>query len=362
MNKEIQESLEQQSDETQEAEVAEVAKRAPLKFSAEMIARDKRKVDIVEVNLKDATARVVESSEAPKLTEEVLEEKGAPLQVGKAVFDGADIAVDMWHGVPLVLEIGRSRILDIYKERDTHDITVFTEREVAVKRYLLAGMIPETFSFEGKPAGLPAIEECSDILLSALWDAYMDLHFPIEDDIYQVQVMRGVPFDVNQMLGKTFEMYPVGGKVNTDGMPDDEVEAFVERSDAQRAVLVASMILDPKLSLADEERKMLILLKNFLKGLCSAFSKLIDRVTFLLGVGRHYSDFYDNSLTEPGKIAIIEVSAIAEKYGQRPSDLIKGDPFDLQLDLIHARTHWKHDHEQRERNKQKKSSRGWGGR
>ena len=251
MNKEIQESLEQQSDETQEAEVAEVAKRAPLKFSAEMIKRDKRKVDIVEVNLKDATARVVEKSEAPKLTEAVLEEKGAPIQVGKAVFDGADIDVDMWHGVPLVLEIGRSRILDIYKERDTHDITVFTEREVAVKRYLLAGMIPETFSFEGQPAGLPPIEECTDILLNALWDAYIDLHFPIEDDIYQVQVMRGVPFDVNQMLGKTFEMYPVGGKVNTDGMPDDEVEAFVERSDAQRAVLVASMILDPKLSLAD---------------------------------------------------------------------------------------------------------------
>ena len=29
---------------------------------------------------------------------------------------------------------------------------------------------------------------------------------------------------------------------------------------------------------------------------------------------------------------------MAEKYGQRPSTLIKGDPFDLQLDLI-DRTH-----------------------
>ena len=252
MNKEIQESLEQQSDETQEAEVAEVAKRAPLKFSAEMIKRDKRKVDIVEVNLKDATTRVVESSEAPKLTEAVLEEKGAPIQVGKAVFDGADIAVDMWHGVSLVLDIERKRVLDVYKDRDTQDFATFTERETAVKRLLLAHMIPDTFSFEGQPAGLPPIEECTDILLSALWDAYIDLHFPIDDDIYQVQVMRGIPFDVNQMLGKTFEMYPVGGKVNTDGMPDDEVEAFVERSDAQRAVLVASMILDPKLSFASD--------------------------------------------------------------------------------------------------------------
>ena len=65
------------------------------------------------------------------------------------------------------------------------------------------------------------------------------------------------------------------------------------------------------------------------------------------------SDFFDNSLTESGRNAIIEVSAVAEKYGQRPSTLIKGNPFDLQLDLMIARTHWQYQAEEREKDKAK---------
>ena len=70
-------------------------------------------------------------------------------------------------------------------------------------------------------------------------------------------------------------------------------------------------------------------------------------------VRRHCPDFYDNSQTESGRNAIIEVSAVAEKYGQRPSTLMKGDPFDLQLDLITARTHWQYQAEEREKSKAK---------
>ena len=51
-----------------------------LKFSAEVIERDNRQVDIVEINFKDATAQVVQDSDAPKLTKKVLKEKGAPIQ------------------------------------------------------------------------------------------------------------------------------------------------------------------------------------------------------------------------------------------------------------------------------------------
>ena len=61
----------------------------------------------------------------------------------------------------------------------------------------------------------------------------------------------------------------------------------------------------------------------------------------------------DNSQTESGRNAIIEVSAVAEKYGQRPSTLMKGDPFDLQLDLMTARTHWQYQAEEREKSKAK---------
>ena len=232
-------------------EEGEVVK-TPLKFSAEVIERDNRQVDIVEINFKDATAQVVQASDAPKLTKKVLKEKGAPIQTGKTTFDGAEMEVDMYHGVGLTLELLRQQVFDAYKDRNLEDLTTFVERDLEVKRLLLSGMIPETFSYQGNPADLPPIEDITDILLNALWDAYVDLHFPLKDDIYQIKVVRGIPLDVNQVLQNTFEMYPVGGKVDTAGMPDDEMEMFVERSDAQRSVLVSSMILSPNLSVNGE--------------------------------------------------------------------------------------------------------------
>ena len=226
--------------------------KTPLKFSAEVIERDNRQVDVVEINFKDATAQVVQDSDAPKLTKKVLKEKGAPIQTGKTTFDGAAMEVDMYHGVGLTLELLRQQVFDAYKDRNLEDLTTFVERDLEVKRLLLSGLVPDTFSFNGQPADLPPIEDITDILLNALWDAYVDLHFPLDDSIYQIQVVRGVPLDVNQMLQNTFEIYPIGGKVDTEGMPDDEMEMFVERSDAQRSVLVSSMILDPKLSFNGE--------------------------------------------------------------------------------------------------------------
>ena len=94
-------------------------------------------------------------------------------------------------------------------------------------------------------------------------------------------------------------------------------------------------------------------LRSCRSGLCSAYTLGIVRATSLWEVRQHYSDFYDNSLTESGRNAIIEVSAVAEKYGQRPSTLIKGDPFDLQLDLMTARAHWQYQAEEREKQKAK---------
>ena len=232
-------------------EEGEVVK-TPLKFTPEIIERDARQIDVVEINFKDATAQVVQDSDAPKLTKKVLKEKGAPIQVGKTTFDGAAMEVDMYHGVGLTLELLRQQVFDAYKDRNLEDLTTFVERDLEVKRLLLSGLIPDTFSYQGNPVDLPPIEEITDILLNALWDAYVDLHFPLEDDIYQIRVVRGVPLDVNQMLQNTFEIYPVGGKVDTEGMPDDEMEMFVERSDAQRSVLVSSMILSPNLSVNGE--------------------------------------------------------------------------------------------------------------
>ena len=228
-------------------EEGEVVK-TPIKFSAEVIERDKRQFDIVEVNFKDATAQVVQDSDAPKLTKKVLKEKGAPIQTVKTTFDGAKMTVEMYHGVGLTLELLRQQVFDAYKDRNLEDLATFVERDVEVKRLMLSGLIPDTFSYQGNPADLPPIEDITDILLNALWDAYVDLHFPLGDSIFQIQVVRSIPLDVNQMLQKTFEVYPVGRKVDTENMPDDEMEMFVERSDIQRSIIVSSMIVNPKLS------------------------------------------------------------------------------------------------------------------
>ena len=160
-------------------------------------------------------------------------------------------------------------------------MTTFVERELAVKRLLLSGLIPDTFSFNGQPDGLPPIEEITDILLNALWDAYVDLHFPLgRFHIYQVRVVRGVPLDVNQMLQKTFEMYPVGGKVDTEGMPEDEMEMFVERSDAQRSVIVSSMITVTRIYQYNgrgEAERTHTPLKSYRNGVCSVYLRGIGQ-------------------------------------------------------------------------------------
>ena len=253
MDKAIQEQLEEQVDESYEAEVTENVVK-PLKFSAEMIERDKRETDIVEINLKDGLARVVEESDAPKLTKKALKEKGAPLQVGKALFDGAVMEVDMWHGMPLSVDIGRSNIVALYKDRIQEDYSAFVERELAIKQFVLASLIPDAFSYEGVPKGLPPIEDCSEILIGALWNAFLELHYPVLDDIYQVKVMRGIPEDVYAMLGNTFEIYPVGEKLKTSQMTPDAIETHVNRANAQRAVLMSSLILEPALSYKGEGR------------------------------------------------------------------------------------------------------------
>lgn len=50
-------------------------------------------------------------------------------------------------------------------------------------------------------------------------------------------------------------------------------------------------------------------------------------------------------------MATIEVSAMCEKYSIAPYDAIFGDPMALSVNLIFARTHWKHEHEQYEKRK-----------
>lgn len=260
MSDSIQSQLDEQLKKKRTAKIVETSD-APL-LTLDALERDKRDSDIVEVNLKDQTARVVETSDAPKLTQKVLVEKGKPIKTVELVFDGQVWQIGVRHGKPMQVEVAHSRLLDEFKARvkaaDELTAALLEERETAVKCLLVASMIvdPKTahpiFSYQNQGQGHP-IEDCSPILLNALWEAYTAINFPIEDDIYQVTVLRGTPLDTALLLGETFETYPVGdlGKKFVD-MSDDELDAVAARSLAQRRVLVASMLPDLKLSLNGE--------------------------------------------------------------------------------------------------------------
>ena len=138
-----------------------------------MLERDKRLTDVVEINLRDQTARVVERSDAPDLTAEVLAEKGTPIKTVEMVFDGQVWQIGVRHGKPMQVEVAHSRLLDAFQERiaDSDELTaaLLEARETAVKCLLVASMIvdPKTghrpiFSYQdqGEGEGDAPIEDC----------------------------------------------------------------------------------------------------------------------------------------------------------------------------------------------------------
>ena len=52
-------------------------------LTSEVVARDSRRTDTVEINFLDGSARVVEASDAPEITPEILTEKAKPIQSAK---------------------------------------------------------------------------------------------------------------------------------------------------------------------------------------------------------------------------------------------------------------------------------------
>ena len=246
MNSKIQEQLDAQIDAKRVAQVVEVSE-APL-LTPDIFARDDRKTARVEVNFKDQSARLVETSDAPKLTREVLKTKGKPVKTVEMFFDDQIWKVEVRDGKPLSLEVEQMRLLMEYEGQE-HDRAAMAERDLAIAQLLLSRMMfNPAFSYKGAGDGTP-IEARSPIMIEALCLAYNEINYPTKDEIYQVSVRRGVPADAFTLLGDTFEWYPVGGSAKKYvDMSEDELAAAEARDSAQRQVLVAKMILDPRLS------------------------------------------------------------------------------------------------------------------
>ena len=197
------------------------------------------------MNFKDESARLVESSDAPKLTADVLKTKGKPVKTVEMFFDD-----HMWQVAcckPLSLEVEQMKLLLEYEDQE-HDRAAMEERDRIIANLLLGKMMVDPpFSYKGEGEGTP-IETRSSVMIASLAEAFSAVNSPEEDAIFQVTVRRGVPADAFAITGETFEFYPVGGKQKKyTEMSEEELSAEMARNTARRQVLVPAMIVEPRL-------------------------------------------------------------------------------------------------------------------
>ena len=244
--KKIQEQLDAQIAAKRVAQVVEVSEAPTL--TSEIFERDARTEAIVVVNFRDESARLVESSDAPKLTAEVLKTKGKPVKTVEMFYEDQMWTVEVRDGKTLSVEVAHLKLLLEYGDQEG-DRAAMEERDRVIANLLLGKMMVDPlFSYKGEGEGTP-IENRSSIMIEALCNAYNAVNHPTKDEIFQVTVRRGIPADAYALFGESFEWYPVGGKAKKYvDMSEDELAAAEARNSAQHQVLVAKMILDPRLS------------------------------------------------------------------------------------------------------------------
>lgn len=271
--------------------IVEEAQTRPL-LTPDVIKRDKRRTDIVEIDFSTLSARVVSESTAPAFTEEVLKDICNPVWTVGIPFDGEVYSIEIKHGKTMSVDIEQTQILNTYAEKlkafdektakdleidisespelehiveqtselsdDDIDIeSIYAERERALKLTLLARMIVSpVFAYGDINAdveGVSQLAECSNILVDALWQSYGEVNHPLEPMVYQCQVLRGMPRDAALLLRNTLELYPVNS-INTpvSELTDEDISVYEARETAQQRVIVASMLLDPTFSLEGE--------------------------------------------------------------------------------------------------------------
>ena len=253
VQKELDAKLAKGNTPSPQSRIIEVAE-APL-LAPEALDRDKREFDLVEINFKDQTAEIVEKSKAPKLTQKVIKEKGKPIKSVEMIFDFQPWTVYVKDGITLGVDIGRRKIVNSFADRlkalqeagETPKSKayqeVLREREEAAKRYLISKQFDAPMFSYGGGEGTP-LEEQSQLLINALYNAHVTVSHPLDDQIYQVRVMRGVPIETSILFQQGFEVYPLGkfGKQMLE-LSDAEIEAMDATNIAQRRRAVSSMVM-----------------------------------------------------------------------------------------------------------------------
>ena len=245
MNSKIQAQLDSQISSKRAAQVVNISE-APT-FTPDIFQQDERETSLVEINFRNMSARLVESSDAPKITRADLEMLGKPIKTVEMFFENSFWQVAVRDGIPLELEIKQLKLMIEYADREK-DRAAIEERDLEISRMLLSGMMEDPqFSYKSEGEGFP-IEARSPVMMASLTEAFSAVNAPEKDAIFQVTVRRGVPEDAFNLFGE-FEWYPVGGKQKKYvEMSEEELSAEMARHTARRQVLVPAMIVDPKLS------------------------------------------------------------------------------------------------------------------
>ena len=170
MNENIQNQINEQNEEANDPEnvTASIAD-LPL-LTPDILEKDRdAKVELVEINLKDQSAQIVETSDAPKLTKEILQECAKPIKEVAMHLRSTQWQVHIRHGRTTRLDILQSRLFaefgdppDAEEDGEKHEEWM-DRRERECKNLILSHMSanPE-FSWRGSSDAL-AIEAQSDI-------------------------------------------------------------------------------------------------------------------------------------------------------------------------------------------------------
>ena len=195
----------------------------------DLIQKPSRETEIVEVNLKNSQARIVDSSDAPELTHDILAIQAKHIQIVEIPYNGKTYQVHVRHGKQLGDELKSKRISLEYGQ----DASI---------NFMLSKMIADPLlSWNGEGEGHP-IEDISYRLKEKLCEACLVVNDPTEDDIYQVEVYLGIPDEIRK-VANTF--LPTQ---NPNEMSDDDLIKNEKAYYKTRQIFVVPMIKSPVLS------------------------------------------------------------------------------------------------------------------
>ena len=226
------------------------------------IPKSHREAEIVEVNLKNSQARIVESSDAPELTHDILAIKAKPIQIVEICYDGKPYQVHVRHGKQLGDELKFKRIGIEYGE----DASI---------NFMLSKMIANPlFSWNAEGEGYP-IENISHLLKDKLCEACLAVNDPTEDDIYQVEVYLGVP---DEILDVVHTLLPTQ---SPNEMTDDDLIKNEKAYHIAQQKLVVAMIASPVLSESECERNDAYPVSSISEGMMQTFFNAVNVVNVL---------------------------------------------------------------------------------